>query len=138
MALTWDPHGIEALFRWMCAMPAQDSAGKLMVAIGSQRVYDIYQHGGVPMLFEYDPVKSARNRAKHGIDFEQAKRLWSGKVVTVPSLGEYGEVRYVALGVIDGKHWTAVFTRRGERIRIISVRRSRKKEVEVYGEEDQR
>ncbi|HJH42738.1 MAG TPA: BrnT family toxin [Rubneribacter badeniensis] len=90
------------------------------------------------MLFEYDPVKSARNRAKHGIDFEQAKRLWSGKVVTVPSLGEYGEVRYVALGVIDGKHWTAVFTRRGERIRIISVRRSRKKEVEVYGEEDQR
>ena len=90
------------------------------------------------MLFEYDPVKSARNRAKYGIDFEQAKRLWSGKVVTVPSLGEYGEVRYVALGVIDGKHWTAVFTRRGERIRIISVRRSRKKEVEVYGEEDQR
>ena len=90
------------------------------------------------MLFEYDPVKSARNRAKHGIDFEQAKRLWSGKVVTVPSLGEYGEVRYVALGVIDGKHWTAVFTRRGERIRIISVRRSRKKEVEVSGEEDQR
>ena len=59
-------------------------------------------------------------------------------MVTVPSLGEYGEVRYVALGVIDGKHWTAVFTRRGERIRIISVRRSRKKEVEVYGEEDQR
>ena len=90
------------------------------------------------MLFDYDPVNSARNRAKHGIDFEQAKRLWSGKVVTVPSLGEYGEVRYVALGVIDGKHWTAVFTRRGERIRIISVRRSRKKEVEVYGEEDQR
>ena len=90
------------------------------------------------MLFEYDPAKGARNRNKHGIDFEQAKRLWSGKVVTVPSLGEYGEVRYVALGVIDGKHWTAVFTRRGERIRIISVRRSRKKEVEVYGEEDQR
>ena len=90
------------------------------------------------MLFEYDPAKSARNRIKHGIDFEQAKRLWSGKVVTVPSLGEYGEVRYVMLGVIDGKQWTAVFTRRGERIRIISVRRSRKKEVEVYGEEDQR
>ena len=38
------------------------------------------------MLFEYDPAKSARNRIKHGIDFEQAKRLWSGKVVTVPSL----------------------------------------------------
>ena len=89
------------------------------------------------MLFEYDPAKSARNRIKHGIDFEQAKRLWSGKVVTVPSLGEYGEVRYVALGVIAGKHWTAVFTRRGERIRIISVRRARKKEVAIYGEEHQ-
>ena len=90
------------------------------------------------MLFEYDPVKSARNRAKHGIDFEQAKRLWEDPRFVEVDVAEYGEVRYVALGVIDGKHWTAVFTRRGERIRIISVRRSRKKEVEVYGEEDQR
>ena len=89
------------------------------------------------MLFEYDPAKSARNRIKHGIDFEQAKRLWSGKVVTVPSLGEYGEVRYVALGVIDGKHWTAIITYRGLVVRIISVRRSRKKEVAIYGEEHQ-
>ena len=90
------------------------------------------------MLFEYDPVKSARNRAKHGIDFEQAKRLWDGKVVTVPSRGEYGELRYVALGMIDGKHWTAVFTRRGERTRIISVRRSRAKEAAIYDETNYR
>ena len=86
------------------------------------------------MLFEFDPAKSARNRAKHGIGFEQAKRLWDGKVVTVPSRGEYGELRYVALGMIDGKHWTAVFTRRGERTRIISVRRSRAKEAAIYDE----
>ena len=67
-------------------------------------------------------VRSRQKRPqprKHGIDFEQAKRLWDGKVVTVPSRGEYGELRYVALGMIDGKHWTAVFTRRGERTRII-------------------
>lgn len=32
------------------------------------------------MLFEYDPAKSARTRAKHGIDFEQAKRLWEDRV----------------------------------------------------------
>lgn len=80
------------------------------------------------MLFEYDPAKSARNRLKHGIDFEEAKRLWEGMVVTVPSLGEYGELRYVAIGTIDGKHWTAVITLREGRVRIISVRRSRTKD----------
>lgn len=88
------------------------------------------------MQFEYDPNKSASNRTKHGIDFEEAKRLWDGPVVRSPSPGDYGEERYVMFGMIDGKHWTAVVTYRGESVRIISVRRSREKEVRLYGEAD--
>lgn len=84
------------------------------------------------MEFEYDPQKSARNLAKHGIDFEQAQLLWCGTTVTLPSLADCGEARFVVLGMIDGKHWSAVVTYRGENVRIISVRRSRAKEAEYY------
>jgi len=82
--------------------------------------------------FEYDPSKSAANLQKHGIDFEKAQELWSRKVVEVPVNGDFGEQRYAVLGMIDGKHWTAIVTLRGERIRIISARRSRVKEASYY------
>lgn len=83
-------------------------------------------------MFEYDRNKSDSNLEKHGIDFEKAQELWSDKVVTIPVRGDYGEDRQVVLGMIDGKHWTAVVTFRGARIRLISVRRSRVKEVAYY------
>ena len=86
------------------------------------------------MEFEYDPEKSAKNLAKHGMDFEDAQRLWdNGMTVTLPARNPGSDdKRYVVLGMIDGKHWTAITTRRGERIRIISVRRSRKNEEAIY------
>ena len=80
------------------------------------------------MEFEYDPAKSAKNLAKHGIDFEAAQRMWDNSktvTLTAPNPGN-DDVRYIVLGMIDGKHWTAITTKRGRRIRIISVRRSRK------------
>ena len=83
------------------------------------------------MPFEYDPQKSAKNLDKHGISFEDAQRLWESPYVVVPSAG-YSEKRYIVLGVIDGKNWTAAITYRNGNVRIISVRRSRKKEVQVY------
>lgn len=90
------------------------------------------------MQFEYDPMKSASNKVKHGIDFEEAQRLWDGPVVRAPSPGNYGEERYTVFGVIDEKNWTAVVTYRGGNIRIISIRRSRKQEVRYYGEANKR
>ena len=86
------------------------------------------------MEFEYDPEKSKSNLAKHGIDFEAAQRLWdSSKTVTLVAAHAGNDaVRYLVLGMIDGKHWTAITTRRGKRIRIISVRRSRKNEEAIY------
>jgi uncharacterized DUF497 family protein len=84
------------------------------------------------MKFEYDPEKSTTNKAKHGIDFEQAQALWSDPfLIEAPVLTE-DELRFLAVGRIGGKHWTAVFTWREGRLRIISVRRARQKEIERY------
>jgi uncharacterized DUF497 family protein len=84
------------------------------------------------MEFEYDPEKSAANLAKHGIDFDEAQSLWSDPfLLEVPALTE-DEPRFLAVGRIGATHWTAVFTRRAGRLRIISVRRARKKEIEHY------
>jgi uncharacterized DUF497 family protein len=86
------------------------------------------------MNFEYDPAKSKSNKAKHGIDFEEAKRLWDSKPLEIPSAYRE-EHRALLIGRIDDKHWTAVITRRTDAIRIISCRRSRKEEVEWYEED---
>lgn len=96
----------------------------------------ISSFGQEDRTFEYDPAKSATNLEKHGIDFEKAQELWRRRVVKVPVADDYGERRYAMLGMIDGKHWTAIVTFRGERIRIISARRSRVKEASYYDAEE--
>lgn len=84
--------------------------------------------------FEYDPDESAVNLRKHGVDFEQAKRLWDDpRALRIP-LSYEGEERYLVTGVMDGKHWTAICTDRGTRVRIISCRRAHKKEEEAYAD----
>ena len=88
------------------------------------------------MEFEYDPAKSAKNLAKHGIDFEQAQRMWDDVVLEFDADPRSDDARYLELGVIDGKHWTAITTKRGKRIRIISVRRSRKNEEAYYDSQE--
>ena len=76
------------------------------------------------MRFEHDPAKSATNKAKHGIDFEEIQKVWDGAVVSVVSHVQTGEDRWLNMGTIDGKHWTVVTCARGEMTRIISARRS--------------
>lgn len=84
------------------------------------------------MEFEYDPNKSTANQEKHGIDFIQAQALWRDAMrVEVPAR-IVGEARWLVIGQVDGKHWSAVVTYREQRIRIISVRRSRDEEVAIY------
>lgn len=84
------------------------------------------------MRFEYDPEKSAKNRDKHGIDFNDAMALWNDPLLVEVPAKVNDEPRFLALGRIEAKVWAAVFTYRGDRIRIISVRRARKQEVEHY------
>jgi len=84
------------------------------------------------MIFEYDPKKSRSNKLKHGIDFDKAQKLWEDeRMVELSALFEK-EKRYLNIGKIDGKFYTVITTYRGESIRIISARRSRKKEIALY------
>lgn len=87
------------------------------------------------MQFQFDERKSLANKAKHGIDFIEAQALWldDGLLRIAARAGD--EPRFVVIGQITGKHWSAVVTYRGETIRLISVRRSRAREVDAYESE---
>jgi len=86
------------------------------------------------MEFEFDLKKSSSNKDKHGIDFEEAQALWNDPHLLEIEARSSDEPRFVLVGMIDGKHWSAVVTYRRDTIRIISVRRSRNEEVELYEE----
>lgn len=88
---------------------------------------------GMPcMEFEFDRQKSERNRKKHGIDFTEAQLLWEDPdFIEIPARTE-DEPRFLVIGKIQEKHWSGIITYRKDRIRIISVRRSRREEIEIY------
>ncbi|MDA1370430.1 MAG: BrnT family toxin [Proteobacteria bacterium] len=82
--------------------------------------------------FEFDDRKSEANRTKHGIDFVDARLLWfDPDLVEIPAITQ-DEPRFLVVGVIGRKHWSAAITYRSDKIRIISVRRSRDEEVKLY------
>src|SRR5262245_11366891 len=82
--------------------------------------------------FEFDPRKSRSNRDKHGIDFIAAQRLWEDPDLIAVPARTMDEPRELVVGRIGELHWSAVITSRGDRVRIISVRRSRIEEIELY------
>ena len=88
------------------------------------------------MRFEYDPEKSAENKRKHSVDFEEAQALWSDPALLEIPARLSDEPRWVIIGKIADKHWSAVITRRDDNVRIISVRRSREEEVKIYESQD--
>ena len=84
------------------------------------------------MEFEFDPEKSAANKKKHGISFNEAMRLWEDTdCITIPLMTTV-ESRLIVIGKISERHWSAIVTFRGAKTRIISVRRSRKEEANSY------
>ena len=88
-------------------------------------------------MFEYDPDKSVANLVKHGIDFEQAQTLWDDdRRLIAPTYSGGDDERWLIVGVIGNKYWTATITVRDERMRIISVRRAWPKEVRYYDGQD--
>jgi uncharacterized protein len=83
-------------------------------------------------MFEFDEEKSQANAGKHGIDFVEAQALWNDpNLIEIPAR-TVDEPRFLVIGKISGKHWSAMVTHRSERIRLISVRRSRPEEVALY------
>ncbi len=84
------------------------------------------------MEFEFDPRKSESNKKKHGIDFDEAQALWNDLDLMEIPVKTSDESRFLVIGKISEKHWSGIITYRSEKIRIISVRRSNKEEVEIY------
>jgi len=84
------------------------------------------------MYFEFNPTKSKNNKNKHGIDFIEAQALWDDPdLLEIPAKTTDGQ-RFLVIGKIEAKHWSGVITYRSENIRIISVRRARDEEIELY------
>ena len=84
------------------------------------------------MLFEFDLTKSKINKKKHGIDFVEAQVLWEDPDLLEIPARTTDEQRFLVVGRIDSSYWSAVITYRVGNIRIISVRRARDEEIEIY------
>ena len=84
------------------------------------------------MEFEFDNNKSEENKKRHGIDFAEAQRLWDDPDwIEIPAK-TIDEPRFIVIARIADKYYSGIITYRGENIRIISVRRSRREEIEIY------
>ena len=84
------------------------------------------------MKFDFNLKKSESNWQKHGINFATAQLLWSDPDrIQIPAK-DVDEPRFMIIGKIEQKHWSAIITYRDDKIRIISVRRSRDEEIEIY------
>jgi len=84
------------------------------------------------MTFEFDLNKSESNKKKHGIDFVEAQMLWNDSdLIEIPAK-TIDEPRFLVVGKISGRFWSGIITYRAEKIRIISVRPSRKEEAQLY------
>lgn len=86
------------------------------------------------MGIEWDAAKSDKNREKHGIDFHRALEIWQGYYLEVDGIARVtnGEKRGATIGLVDGITYTAIWTRRTTGIRLISVRKARKNEKEIF------
>ena len=84
------------------------------------------------MEFGFDDNKSTSNKMKHGVDFKQAQKLWDDPDLIEIPVKTSDESRFLVVGKIAGKCWSGIITYRGDNIRIISVRRARKEEVNIY------
>lgn len=90
----------------------------------------------ISIEFEWDPVKAHQNKQKHGVSFDEASVIWDGIHVDVKNIARSndGEKRNATMGRIGSKVYVVIWTKRGRRIRLISVRRARPHEEEIFEE----
>ncbi|WP_322999170.1 BrnT family toxin [Castellaniella sp.] len=85
------------------------------------------------MEIEYDPVKNAQNVVDRGLSFELARHLdWREALVVADVRRNYAESRFRAMGPIQGRLYVLIFTIRGVRLRVISLRKANAREVAQY------
>ena len=83
-------------------------------------------------MFVFNLEKSRSNMQKHGIDFIQAQQIWDDPNFVERRARTADEQRFAVIGLIDGEIWTAIISYRDDLIRIISVRKARKNERQIY------
>jgi uncharacterized DUF497 family protein len=85
------------------------------------------------MRYEWDAAKAVSIRTKHGVDFVSVEGFdWATALIVADERFNYGEDRWLALGLIDEQLFSLAFTLRGERIRVVSLRRASRKERKLY------
>ena len=86
-------------------------------------------------VYEWDETKSQENLSKHGLSFDDAEIVFSGPCVTFEdNRFDYGEPRFITLGRLEGRMVVVAYTPRGERTRIISMRKGNRREEKAYQE----
>ena len=85
-------------------------------------------------MFEWNQQKSELNKKKHGVSFQEALEIWQTVNLTASDIASSkdGESRSATIGFVRGKLHTVIWTKREDKIRIISVRRARDGEKEVF------
>ena len=91
-----------------------------------------YRYKIYTMEFEFDPKKSEDNKRNRGIDFVEAQALWDDPDLIEMPARTTDESRFLIIGMIGDGYWAGIISYRDSAIRIISVRRSNKKEIEIY------
>jgi uncharacterized DUF497 family protein len=85
------------------------------------------------MSFEWDERKRQVNIKKHAIDFLDVAEVFEGDTITIPDERlDYGENRFIVIGILKNMVVVIVYTERGENIRIISARKATKNEQTYY------
>jgi len=80
--------------------------------------------------YEWDAAKATQNMAKHGVPFETVTGFdWRTAIEAEDTRYDYGETRMQALGKIDGRYHVLVYAWRGDRIRVISLRKANRREI---------
>ena len=82
------------------------------------------------MEISFDPAKSQRNVTDRGLPFTLVEQLdWSGAIIEEYVRQDYGERRYLALGMIGDRLHAVVFTPRADKVHVISLRKANQREV---------
>lgn len=84
-------------------------------------------------MYEWDEEKNKKNREKHGVDFEDAQYVFSGETISFDDdRFDYGEERWITMGLLNSRIMVVTWTRRSEKIRVISMRKANDREQEIY------
>ena len=85
------------------------------------------------MRITFDPIKRGRTLAERGLDFAQAKEVFAGKTFTrEDDRFDYGEDRWITVGLLDQRMVVVVWTQRGNARHVISMRKANEREQATY------